>query len=105
MIEIVPDRLQLEEKYFFYVLFSGYTDWEGLDVEPLPIYAEQYFETQAQVSQLSRAEAEAAAAAADLVPTLTGVPDTCCLRRYRGCGRDAFEDAPDSSALREVSIR
>ena len=58
---------------------------------------------------VSRAEAEAASSDGgegdDLSPTLTGVPDTCCLRRYRGCGRDAFDDAPDTSALREVSIR
>ena len=37
-----------------YHFFPGYTDWEGLDVEPLPIYAEKYFgsrEVQAQVSK------------------------------------------------------
>ena len=43
-----------------------------------------------------------------LVPTLTAVPDSCCLRPDRavqGCGKQAFKDEDDNQALRPNDVR
>ena len=43
-----------------------------------------------------------------LVPTLTAVPDSCCLRPERaeaGCGKKAFKDDDDNQAIRPQDAR
>ena len=43
-----------------------------------------------------------------LVPTLTAVPDSCCLRPERaesGCGKKAFKDDDDNQAIRPQDTR
>ena len=43
-----------------------------------------------------------------LVPTLTAVPDSCCLRPERAepqCGKKAFKDEDDNQAIRPQDAR
>jgi len=40
-----------------------------------------------------------------LVPSLTAVPDSCCLKVHQGCGKAAFSDDLGGSTIRESSLR
>ena len=105
---------------------AGYKDWKGLEVEPLPIYAEEYFLHSKEKSALDyivqilsstlssdhgkyyfpTSLSEAAGVISRVARhdfgkeggvniessstnfTTTAVPDSCCIRPYRGCGRN-----------------
>lgn len=40
-----------------------------------------------------------------LVPTLTAVPDSCCLKAQPGCGKAAFTDDISGATVRDSSLR
>ena len=87
---------------------TGYTDWEGLEVVPLPYYAEELSQQDvfSRITSVGRNAPNPSQDQEDeFTPTLSQVPDSCCLRRYRGCGSEAFDEVPTSAGIRAAAIR
>jgi hypothetical protein len=75
----------------------SYTDWEGIPIDPQPADG-------AAFAPLLSPEA-GEDGPKPLVPTLTAVPDSCCLKATPGCGKAAFTDELTGGTVREGSLR
>jgi len=64
-----------------YNVGTGYTDWEGVSIEPLPIGANPA----ALVTGSGNGRSP-------LRVTLDQVPDSCCIKSRLGCGKKVFEE-------------
>ena len=77
--------------------FLRYTDWEGIPIDVQPADG-------AAFAPLLSSEG-GDDSPRQLVPTLTAVPDSCCLKVAPGCGRQAFTDEVTGGTVRESSLR
>eukprot|EP00093_Oithona_nana_P013686 13686.XXX_707878_705850_1 [CDS] Oithona nana genome sequencing. len=75
-----------------YNVGSGYQDWEGVSVEPLPIGANP------------AALITGSSSDRGFVASLSQVPDSCCIRERIGCGKTAFEDDNSGTISQKIYV-